>query len=125
MCTSAMWWATFSSASSAPSATSPRKELATDTSASLGHGRNQSMTVQLTSAGKRRARVRNTSPTGEKASTTCRLARTREMKKSIIESRDSGTAAALAAGRSEENSPSYSSAENRSGITPEERRSLT
>eukprot|EP00964_Phaeocystis_antarctica_P030573 scaffold17277_cov36-Phaeocystis_antarctica.AAC.1 len=41
--------------------------------ASSGHGWNQSMTTQLTRAGKRRQRTRIGSPMGEKQSSTCRL----------------------------------------------------
>lgn len=45
---------------------SSRKRLLTDTSASSGHSWNQSMAVQLTTAGNRRARTRSVEPTGEK-----------------------------------------------------------
>ena len=72
--------ALFSLAHGSPSSTSPRKRLDTDVSASSGHGWNQSMTTQLTSDGKRRARTRIGSPMGEKQRMTCRLARTVLMK---------------------------------------------
>ena len=56
---------------------SERNTRLTLRSASSGHGVNQSMTVLLTSPGKLRHRVRSTSPTGDIASTTCRLLRHR------------------------------------------------
>ena len=49
-------------ASSVPSSCASRKRFETDCSASSGHGWNQSMTTQLTSDGKRRARTRIGSP---------------------------------------------------------------
>jgi len=48
------------------------KLVLTDSRASWGQAWNQSMAVQLTSAGNLRARVRSVKPTGEKHSTTCR-----------------------------------------------------
>lgn len=51
----------------------PSAHVPTEKSASCGHGWNQSMTVQLTSAGNFRTLVLKASPTGEKARTTCRL----------------------------------------------------
>eukprot|EP00966_Prymnesium_polylepis_P121000 2796330-Prymnesium_polylepis.1 len=67
-------------ASSVPRSSWSRKRFETDESASSGHGWNQSMTTQLTSAGKRRVRTRIGSPIGEKHSSTCRLALTWLMK---------------------------------------------
>jgi hypothetical protein len=67
---------TASQSSPLPKSTCARKRRPTLCSASLGQGWNQSMTVQLTSAGNLRARVRRSSPTGEKASTTWRCCRT-------------------------------------------------
>lgn len=52
-----------------------RKTVATEWSACSGHGSNQSMTVLLTRPGKLRQRVRRVSPTGDIASTICRLLR--------------------------------------------------
>mmetsp|Transcript_31700 Transcript_31700/g.46427 ORF Transcript_31700/g.46427 Transcript_31700/m.46427 type:complete len:246 (-) Transcript_31700:88-825(-) len=103
----------------------PRNRWATEISASLGHSWNQSMAVQLISPGNLRARVRRVSPTGLMASTTCRFARTRSMKNSIMLSRASGTPAALATLRSEVNIASNSSGANRSGMTPVDRMSFT
>lgn len=52
-----------------------RKTVATEWSACSGHGSNQSMTVLLTRPGKLRQRVRSVSPTGDIASTKCKLLR--------------------------------------------------
>lgn len=59
-----------------PSAMSSRNQRDTFTSASLGQGRKRSIWVQLISPGNLRHRERKASPTGEKHSTTCKLART-------------------------------------------------
>lgn len=48
------------------SSVSSRKRALTDTRASSGHSWNQSMAVQLTTAGNFLARTRRTEPTGEK-----------------------------------------------------------
>lgn len=52
------------------SGVSSRNLLLTDTRASSGHSWNQSMAVQLTTAGNLLARTRRVEPTGEKQSTT-------------------------------------------------------
>eukprot|EP00966_Prymnesium_polylepis_P013870 319919-Prymnesium_polylepis.1 len=57
--------------SGSPSSTSSRKRLDTEVSASSGHGWNQSIPTQFTSAGKRRVRIRIGSPIGEKQRITC------------------------------------------------------
>ena len=58
-----------------------RKDFDTDTRASSGHGKNQSIVHELYSEGNLRARSRNLEPTGEKESTTCKQSRTRLMQK--------------------------------------------
>ena len=77
-----MWYCMFSSTAGSMFSTSARKRFATDTSASCGHGWNQSMAVLLMSAGKLRARMRKRSPTGLKHSTTCSSLRTLSRKNS-------------------------------------------
>ena len=67
-------------ASSVPRSSVSRKRFDTDASASSGHGWNQSITTQLTSAGKRRVRILIGSPIGEKQRITWRLSRTVLMK---------------------------------------------
>mmetsp|Transcript_17097 Transcript_17097/g.28225 ORF Transcript_17097/g.28225 Transcript_17097/m.28225 type:complete len:371 (+) Transcript_17097:561-1673(+) len=76
VCTKAMCCATSSFMS--PST----NRCATAMRASLLHSWNQSITVQLIIAGKRRARTRNLSPTGLKHKRTCKLRRTLLRKKS-------------------------------------------
>eukprot|EP00965_Chrysotila_dentata_P014698 486605-Pleurochrysis_carterae.AAC.2 len=51
---------------SSPRSTSSRNRFETEVSASSGQGWNQSITTQLTSAGKRRVRTLIGSPIGEK-----------------------------------------------------------
>ena len=70
-----------STPSSASISNEPISEVATSTSASAGHWRNQSIVQPLISAGNFCARVRNLSPTGEKHNTMWRWWRTRSMKK--------------------------------------------
>lgn len=53
------------------SGVSSRNLLLTDTRASSGHSWNQSMAVQLTTAGNLLALTRRVEPTGEKQRTTC------------------------------------------------------
>ena len=71
-------------AHASPSSTSPRKRLDTEVSASSGHGWNQSMTTQLTSAGNRLVRTLIGSPMGEKQRMTCRLSRTKSVDKTPV-----------------------------------------
>ena len=71
-----MWLATCERISSLSISTSARKRLATEMSACSGHAKNQLMLVQLVSAGKRRQRERNCSPTGDMQHTTCMSRRT-------------------------------------------------
>lgn len=73
-----MWYAMLSLSSSLTAGRSTKKRVATDTSASLVQVWNQSKTVQFTSAGNWRARMRNLSPTGEKHRMTCKYLRTCE-----------------------------------------------
>uniref|UniRef100_A0A1I8JGD9 CCHC-type domain-containing protein n=1 Tax=Macrostomum lignano TaxID=282301 RepID=A0A1I8JGD9_9PLAT len=58
----------------------PTKRRETDTKASLGHSWNQSIDVQLTTAGNLRARTRSVVPTGLKHRITFRVLRTFSMK---------------------------------------------
>ena len=62
------------------SSTSSKNLLLTDTRASSGHSWNQSMHVQLTTAGNFLLRTRSVVPTGEKQRTTLSMRRTRSMK---------------------------------------------
>ncbi len=92
---------------------------ATDNNASLGHSVNQSIVQQLTSDGNMRHLDRNESPTGLIHSTTCKLFRTRLIKKLNIESRSpSGMPVSLAAVRHPFIMRSRSSASNRFGTSP-------
>ena len=75
-----MKFMTFSLFCGSPRSMSSRNFFETEVSASSGHGWNQSMTTQLTSAGKRRVRTLIASPMGEKHRMTCRLSRTTLMK---------------------------------------------
>mmetsp|Transcript_7547 Transcript_7547/g.21075 ORF Transcript_7547/g.21075 Transcript_7547/m.21075 type:complete len:229 (-) Transcript_7547:393-1079(-) len=113
-----------SATSDGPKSTSCKKCCATLTRASLGQGWNQSMAVQLMSAGNFLALILNNSPIGEKQSTTCRLCRTRPMKYSIMLSDVSATPSAFAAFRSAPKIASYSSREKRSGMIPDASTSL-
>ncbi|KAE9262798.1 hypothetical protein PR003_g33405 [Phytophthora rubi] len=62
-----MWFAKLRWSCASPTSSNFSRKLdATHTKASRGHGWNQSMTVQFTSPGNRRARTRKTAPTGEK-----------------------------------------------------------
>ena len=54
---------------------SAKKRPLTEMSASSGHSWNQSMDVQLVTAGNFRLRTRRVEPTGEKHSTTCSVGR--------------------------------------------------
>ena len=68
-----------SGSTSGPSASllsPPRKERATEKSASSGHALNQSIVQQLTSAGNMRQRLRKAAPMGDMASTMCTWSRT-------------------------------------------------
>ena len=96
-----MWCATFSRTSSACSSicASSRKRWATEISASRGHAWNQSIVVQLVSAGNLRQRTRNALPTGEKQRTTWRFERTFSMKYSQQLSRESISPACFTSGR--------------------------
>lgn len=76
------------------------------------------MTVLFTRPGNRRALVRNVSPTGENASTTCRFFFTLDTKKLIRDSGVSGTPADLASLAMEPKMLSMSSLGKRSGIQP-------
>ena len=71
-----MKFITFSLFCGSPRSMSSRNFFETEVSASSGHGWNQSMTTQLTSAGKRRVRTLIASPIGEKQRVQCRLATT-------------------------------------------------
>ena len=101
-----------------------RNFLPTVVSASSGHGWNQSITVALTSAGNLVARVRKSTPTGEKHRQTCRFARTCEMKYLKHDWLSCGTPAALAFDATAFASPSCSSLEYRSGMYALASRSL-
>ena len=107
-----------------PRSVSPRKRCETPRSAFSGHGWNQSITVELIIARKRCARVRNCSPTGEHVNTMCRFVRTLSMKNFQTASRESGKPAAFASPRTALMMSSTSSGGNRSGISPEDSRSL-
>jgi hypothetical protein len=76
--------------SSGPRSSSAKNRFATEYSASSGHAMNQSIVQQLISDGNWRQRTRKESPTGDMASTMCRLSRTREMNKRYTLSRVSG-----------------------------------
>mmetsp|Transcript_9193 Transcript_9193/g.38628 ORF Transcript_9193/g.38628 Transcript_9193/m.38628 type:complete len:250 (-) Transcript_9193:487-1236(-) len=103
---------------------SAKKRPATETSASCGHGWNQSMTVQLMSAGKFLARMRNLSPTGEKHRHTCRYLRTLSRKKSHKFSGESMIPAPLHSLRTALHISSFSSLVMRSGMYPDDSKSL-
>mmetsp|Transcript_14317 Transcript_14317/g.34861 ORF Transcript_14317/g.34861 Transcript_14317/m.34861 type:complete len:271 (-) Transcript_14317:8417-9229(-) len=82
------------------------------------------MTVQLMSAGKFRARIRNLSPTGEKHRHTCKYLRTLSMKKSHRLSGVSMMPACFTSLRTALHMLSLSSGVMRSGINPLDSRSL-
>ena len=124
MCVNAQWNCRFSRSSGSMLGISERKRPATETSASCGQGWNQSMTVQLMSAGKLRARMRNLSPTGEKHRHTCRNLRTLSMKKSHRLSGESMMPACFASLRTALHMLSLSSGVMRSGMNPLDSRSL-
>ena len=110
--------------SSEPRSTSARNFFDTELSASSGHGWNQSMTTQLTSAGKRRVRTLIGSPMGLKHRITCRLSRTVLMNASQQLSRVSGRPARLTTGRMLLMMSSMSSAGKRPGMLPDESKSF-
>lgn len=83
------------------------------------------MTVLLMRAGKLRARTRSVSPVGEKHSTTCRLRRTLSMKKSHSASLVSMAPVAFSSLRTALHATSFSSGPIRSGMKPEDSKSLT
>ena len=103
---------------------SARKRWATLSSEASGHGWNQSMTVHEMMAGKRCARTRKFSPTGECVKTTCRFFLTFEMKWSQQLSRVSARPRLLTSPRMLLMMSSLSSAGKRSGMSPEASRSL-
>ena len=82
------------------------------------------MTVQLMSAGKFRARIRNLSPTGEKHRHTCRYRRTLSRKKSHKFSGVSKMPASFTSFRTALHISSFSSFDIRSGMYPEDNKSL-
>ena len=124
MCACAQWYCRFSSSSGSISGISERNLPATETSASCGHGWNQSMTVQLMSAGKFLARILNLSPTGEKQRHTCRYFLTLSRKKSHRFSGVSRMPASFTSLRTALHISSFSSLDIRSGMYPELNRSL-
>ena len=83
------------------------------------------MTVELIIAKKRCARMRNCSPTGEQVNTMCRFSRVFWMKKSQQMSRLSAfRPAAFTSPRIELMISSLSSNGNKSGISPDDNKSL-
>ena len=100
---------------------------ATLCSASRGHAWNQSIVVADESAGKRLARARKSSPTGEKHSTTCRLRRTVARKCAQHASRDglATPVAALTLGAMAATMASSSSGGNNPGTLPDASTSLS
>mmetsp|Transcript_8116 Transcript_8116/g.12112 ORF Transcript_8116/g.12112 Transcript_8116/m.12112 type:complete len:201 (-) Transcript_8116:4507-5109(-) len=103
----------------AGSSTSSKNFSATLIRASRGHGWKKSMAVFIINAGKRRARTRNVSPTGEKQSTTCKLVRTRDIKNSSMASGKSGIPQALASFLKFPSIASISSLANKPDIQPD------
>mmetsp|Transcript_85642 Transcript_85642/g.242537 ORF Transcript_85642/g.242537 Transcript_85642/m.242537 type:complete len:203 (-) Transcript_85642:1834-2442(-) len=93
-------------------------------SASIGHGWNQSITVQFTSAGNLRARLRMSSPTGLKQSDMWRFLRILPMKKVQRFSGVSWMPAPLQPLRTALRMASFSSTAYRSAMSPEAKRSL-
>ena len=113
-----------SRASWLPRSVSARNLRETEMSASSGHGWNQSMTTQLTSAGKRRVRTLIGSPMGLMHMITCKLSRTELMKQSQQLSRVSGRPLRLTIGRTLLMMSSMSSAGKRPGMLPDESKSF-
>ena len=105
--------------SSFPTSMSDRKYLATEVRASSGHSANQSIVQQLTREGNMRSRCRNASPTGEKQSTTCKLAWTRLTYWAKIACLVMGMLAACMMGRMTAPICSRSSLPYRFGTSPE------
>jgi hypothetical protein len=108
-----------------PSSTSFRNFSATERSDVSGHGWNQSMTVELIVARKRWERMRKLSPFGEAVNTMCRFCFTLFINVAQQLSLVSTSPAALVSPRIAFINSSLSSAGNRSGISPDDSRSLT
>jgi len=109
---------------SSPRSTSSRNFLATENSEASGQGWNQSMTVDVTVARKRCERMRKFSPTGEAVKTMCRLLFTFWMKTPQQFSAVSSMPMDLVSPRIALMISSLSSCGNRSGISPDDSRSL-
>ena len=101
-----------------PRSSDSRKRRATLDSASAGQGVNQSMVQQLMREGNWRQRTRREAPTGDMASTMCRLSRTRCTNRRHTLSLVSGSPAATAAGRRSSTILDTSSAANMPGTSP-------
>ena len=116
--------ATLARTVSAPRSTSFKKRSATLSRLASGHGWNQSITVELIVARKRWLRILKLSPTGDAVNTMCRFCLTLPMNVAQQLSLVSGRPLALVSERIALMMSSLSSTGKRSGISPEERRSL-
>lgn len=104
--------------------TSDKNFFATSNSASSGQGWNQSITVQLIIAGNLVALYLKRSPTGEKQRDICKFLFTLSMKNFQQLSFESKIPSPLTAGLIAFTIESTSSKGNKSGISPEDNRSL-